>query len=46
LMTQIVKVFVPKGGVVLDPYAGSGPVGEAARATGRKAVPIEMTRAA
>jgi DNA modification methylase len=46
LMTQIVKVFVPKGGVVLDPYAGSGPVGEAARLTGRKAVLIEMTRAA
>jgi site-specific DNA-methyltransferase (adenine-specific) len=46
LMSQIVRLFVPEGGVVLDPFAGSGPVGEAAKTTGRKAVLIEMARAA
>jgi DNA modification methylase len=46
LMAQIVKVFVPRGGVVLDPFAGTGPVGKAATETGRKAVLIEMAKAA
>jgi site-specific DNA-methyltransferase (adenine-specific) len=46
LMSQIVRLFVPEGGVVFDPFAGSGPVGEAAKTTGRKAVLIEMARAA
>jgi DNA modification methylase len=46
LMVHLVKAFVPAGGVVLDPFAGSGPVGEAARITGRKAVLIELAKAA
>ena len=46
LMAQIVRLFIPKGGVVLDPFAGSGPVGEAAMATGRKALLIEFAKAA
>lgn len=46
LLSQIVRLFVPKGGVVLDPFAGAGSVGEAAIATERKAVLIELASAA
>lgn len=46
LMAQILRTFVPRDGVVLDPYAGAGPVGKAAIETGRKAVLIEMAKAA
>jgi site-specific DNA-methyltransferase (adenine-specific) len=46
LMAQIIRLFVPAGGVVVDPFAGAGPVGEAAQATGRRAVLIERARAA
>ena len=46
LMAQLVRLFIPKGGVVLDPFAGSGPVGQAAMATGRKALLIEFAKAA
>jgi site-specific DNA-methyltransferase (adenine-specific) len=44
LLTHLVKLFVPLGGVVLDPFAGSGPVATAVDATGRKAVLIEASR--
>jgi site-specific DNA-methyltransferase (adenine-specific) len=46
LMVRLVKAFVPPAGVVLDPFAGSGTVGEAAKLSGRKAVLIEKAIAA
>lgn len=36
LMEQLVKLYCPPGGVVLDPHFGSGPTGEACLYTGRK----------
>lgn len=42
LLAQLVRLFVPAGGVVLDPFAGSGSVGEAARMEGRRAVMIDL----
>lgn len=46
LMVRLVEAFVPPAGVILDPFAGSGTVGEAAKLTGRKAVLIERAKAA
>jgi site-specific DNA-methyltransferase (adenine-specific) len=46
LMVRLVNAFVPPEGVVLDPFAGSGTVGVAAKLTGRKAVLIELAKAA
>jgi len=43
VMAAILKV-VPEGGVVLDPFAGSGTTGRAAKDTGRRAVLVEMDR--
>jgi site-specific DNA-methyltransferase (adenine-specific) len=44
LMRYLVRLVTPPGGVVLDPFAGSGTTGEAARAEGFKAILIEQQR--
>jgi DNA modification methylase len=41
LMRWLVRLVTPPGGVVLDPFAGSGTTGQAARAEGMRAVLIE-----
>lgn len=41
LMRWLVRLLVPRGGVVLDPFAGSGTTGIAAWAEGRSAILIE-----
>jgi DNA modification methylase len=41
LLRLLVKKSVPEGGLVLDPFAGSGSTGEAAAVEGRRAVLIE-----
>lgn len=41
LMQYLVRLVTPKGGTVLDPFAGSGTTGEAAWREGMKAVLIE-----
>ncbi|MDX2019389.1 MAG: site-specific DNA-methyltransferase [Deltaproteobacteria bacterium] len=41
LIEHLVKLYVPVGGVVLDPFAGSGGVGDVAAALGRRAVLID-----
>jgi site-specific DNA-methyltransferase (adenine-specific) len=41
LVAELVTALVPSGGVILDPTAGSGTTGDAARQTGRRAVLIE-----
>ncbi|PKA40651.1 site-specific DNA-methyltransferase [Rhizobium sullae] len=41
LMQWLVRLVTPKGGVVLDPFAGSGSTGEAAWREGMRAVLIE-----
>ena len=41
LLETLLSVVVPKGGTVLDPFAGSGSVAEAAVATGRRWLAIE-----
>ncbi len=41
LMRYLVKLVVPRGGVVLDPFAGSGTTGEAAALEGFNAILIE-----
>lgn len=42
LMRWLVRLVTPKGGNVLDPFAGSGTTGHAAIAEGRRAVLIEI----
>lgn len=42
LMTYLVKLVTPKGGVVLDPFAGSGTTGQAALDAGCDAILIEL----
>jgi site-specific DNA-methyltransferase (adenine-specific) len=42
LADYLVKIAAPAGGTVLDPYAGSGTTGEAARRQGRRGVLIEI----
>ena len=44
LMSKLVQ-WCPAGGVVLDPFAGSGPVGEAALSEGRSAILIDIAPA-
>lgn len=41
-MRHIVQLAVSDGGIVLDPFAGSGTTGRAAKDTGRRAILIEM----
>ncbi|MFM7010623.1 MAG: DNA methyltransferase [Betaproteobacteria bacterium] len=41
LMQWLVRLVTPKGGVVLDPFAGTGTTGEAAWREGMKAILIE-----
>jgi site-specific DNA-methyltransferase (adenine-specific) len=41
LMTYLCRIGCPPGGVVLDPFAGSGTTGAAAIAAGRSAILIE-----
>ena len=42
LMRWLVTLVTPPGGVVLDPFAGSGTTGEAAALEGMRAVLVEM----
>lgn len=42
LVETAMKAGCPSGGVVLDPFAGSGTVGEVAMKLGRKAILIEL----
>lgn len=44
LVRQIVERVTPPGGVVLDPYAGSGTTLEAARTSGRRAIGVELEK--
>ena len=41
LMRWLVRMVTPPGGVVLDPFAGTGTTGEAAILEGHRAVLIE-----
>jgi len=41
LMQWLVRLVTPKGGVVLDPFAGSGTTGKAALVEGRRAILVE-----
>lgn len=41
LMSWLVKLITPPGGVVLDPFAGSGTTGQAALANGFKCLLVE-----
>lgn len=41
LMQYLARLITPKGGLVLDPFAGTGPTGEAAWREGMKAILIE-----
>lgn len=42
LLRYLVKLVCPRGGTVLDPFAGSGTMGDAALAEGRNAILIEL----
>ncbi len=46
LLAHLLRLFVPAGGVVLDPFAGSGPLAMAVEVTGRRAVLVEVATAA
>lgn len=41
-LQPIIEAFCPPGGLVLDPFAGSGSTGEAAIRCGRRFVEIEL----
>lgn len=41
LMAYLIRLVTPRGGTVLDPFAGSGTTGEAAAMEGCKAILIE-----
>jgi site-specific DNA-methyltransferase (adenine-specific) len=45
LMEQLIRVVCPPGGVVLDPFGGSGTTGVAAQNLGREAICIERDAA-
>jgi site-specific DNA-methyltransferase (adenine-specific) len=42
LLTEIVRTVAPVGGVVIDPFMGSGSTGVAALETGRRVVGVEV----
>jgi DNA modification methylase len=42
LPTRCIKAGCPAGGIVLDPFAGSGTTGAVARALGRSSISIEL----
>lgn len=42
LMRWLVRLITPPGGLVLDPFAGTGTTGEAARLEGMRAILIEI----
>ena len=44
LLEELIRVTVPPGGVVVDPFAGSGTTGIAALNIGRQAILIERSR--
>jgi len=44
LMAYLVRLITPPGGVVLDPFAGTGTTGEAAFREGKRAVLIEQDK--
>jgi adenine-specific DNA-methyltransferase len=41
-LQPLIEAFCPPGGLVLDPFAGSGSTGEAAFLAGRRFVGIEL----
>ena len=43
LMEYLIKMVTPKGGIVLDPFMGSGSTGVAAKQNGFGFVGIDMT---
>lgn len=43
ILTPLISYACPPGGVVLDPFAGSGSTAEAARRSGRRAVLVEAS---
>jgi site-specific DNA-methyltransferase (adenine-specific) len=43
LMEYLIQLVCPEGGVVLDPFAGSGSTGKAAIRKGMKFIGVEMT---
>jgi DNA modification methylase len=45
LLRQLVEIFVPVGGVLLDPFAGAAPMVEIVEELGRRAVLIEVEAA-
>lgn len=44
LPSRIIKAFCPKDGIVLDPFAGSGTTGKAAKELGRHSVLIDLNK--
>ena len=42
-MEYLIKLVTPEGGVVLDPFTGSGSTGKAALLNGYKFIGIELT---
>ena len=45
LLRYLIRLVVPPGGIVLDPFAGSGTTGEAAALESRRSILIERETA-